>query len=160
MSYTEIYVLGENPYHAGETQNAWRGAMYVWNQIAIDYFGLQSFPTFDEDMQWKIWNAQKHHEIKDFERVVLASTMDNAVLKGSDAKALVEHFRKYAEAHPNSSIGEQADIIESLNASDDQFIAWCQTTVSGFWGREFNEETEEYDYYDVTSGSKHFFVEV
>lgn len=48
MSCTEIYVIGENHCeYQGECKNAWRGAMYVWNDVAKRYFGLEGFPSFD-----------------------------------------------------------------------------------------------------------------
>ncbi len=68
MSYTEIFSISASHCHSlGETKNAWRGAMYVWNQIAQKYFGLDSFPSFDADMQKRVWNANNEHQLTDAE---------------------------------------------------------------------------------------------
>ena len=137
MSYTEIHIVSPESYElAGEVKNAWRGAMYVWNQIAQDHFGLESFPMFDEKMQGKVWNAGNHKAISEDEYVVLASTMDHASVKVKDAPRLIKAFRCYAADHPNSSLNEQADLIfEALadfNPSDDHLIMWTQTSVCEF----------------------------
>ncbi|MGD1524647.1 hypothetical protein [Vibrio harveyi] len=154
MSYTEIYSIGERHCcQLGETKNAFRSAMYVWNHIAQKYFNLDCFPHFDEEMQRRVWNAGNEHPLTDAELIVLASTMDRVSVKVSDAPRLIEAFKAYSAEHPNSSIGEQAMIIESGldSLKPDQLIAWCQTSVSSFhFLAEYNEDEDEYEYSDLS----------
>lgn len=144
MSYTEIYTVGKDHCKKiGETRNAFRGAMYVWNHIAQQYFGLELFPSFDEELQRRIWNANNEHPLTDDEIIVLASTMDRVVVDYKDVDRLVSAFGAYAAKHPNSSFGEQAEIIKQADIQPGQKIAWCQTTVGEFLFAPVYEEDDE-----------------
>ena len=152
MSCTEIYSVGENHCeYLGETKNAWRGAMYVWNSIAQKYFGLDGFPIFDDSMQKRIWNADNEHDLPEHEKIVLASTMDSVVVKKSDIGKLVTAFEQYAIEHPNSSIGEQLEIIKHSNLEDGHMIAWLQTSVSEFCFAPDYDDDENPIYNDLSS---------
>lgn len=152
MSSTEIYAVTPNSCQdIANIRNAWRGAMYVWNDIAKRYFGLQSFPHFDEKMAKRIWNAGNEKPLILSERIVLASTMDRVTVKSSDAKRLCDAFDEYAAAHPNSSIGEQSEVIKNYQFGDGEKIAWCQTNVCEFqFSPEYDEE-ENPTYNDLSS---------
>ena len=148
MSETIIYAVkqDEEPIFIGECRNAWRGAMYVWNDIAKRYFGLDSFPMLDDDMRSKIWNAGDEKSLTDSELIVLASTMDKAVVKKEGISQLLSAFKEYGDIHENSSISDQAKLIsdEEINIPDGYSLAWVQTSVGEGWFKEYNEETEDY----------------
>ena len=150
MSNTEIYVVGKNHCELiGSTKNAWRGAAYVWDHISKKYFGLDHFPILENDLQRRIWNANDEHDLEDFESIVLSSTMDYVVVMPQHIPPLLEAFRKYAVEHPDSSIGEQGDIIEKVTLQEGQMIAWCQTTICDFiFAPEFDEENPETPIYN------------
>lgn len=134
MSSTEIYVIGKNQCELiGETKNAWRGAMYVWNDIAKRYFGWGGFPTFGLVMQSRVWNAHNYHTLTRSERIVLASTMDRVTVKVSDIPQLLLAFNEYGAQHPNSSLTEQAALIAAGSFQDGQYLAWNQTSVNEFY---------------------------
>ena len=156
MSTTSIFQLGQDPGEIGEVRNAWRGAMYVWNDIAKRYFDLENFPFFGE-MQFEVWNAAETKKLPLHEAVVLLSTMDNATVRMEDAKVVADLFEQYGREHPNSSLSEQADIIRKADVNEGDLIAWQQTSVGEFWGQEWDEEIEDWRWYDV-SGEKHFDV--
>lgn len=144
MSYTEICAIedGKEPVCIGEVRNAWRGAMYVWNDIANRYFNTD-FPTWgNNDLQSRIWNAWNDKPLSLCESIVLLTTMDKATVKKNDVGSLLHAFREYAEKHPESSIGEQADLIQSAQLEDGQLIAWVQTSVSEGWFAQWSEEDE------------------
>lgn len=151
MSCTQIYAVTKNSCRqVAEIRNAFRGAMYVWNDMSTRYFGLKSFPMFDPVMMNRIWNAQNEHEITDFEQVVLLSTMDRVVVNSADRGRLTDAFDRYAAAHPNSSLGEQSEAIKAFEFSDGELISWCQTSVGDFqFAPEYNEETDDYKYSDL-----------
>jgi hypothetical protein len=130
--------------------------MYVWNDIAKRYHHLEGFP-FVGAAQGKVWNTAQTHKMPLHEAVVLLSTMDNAVIKGEDAKEVADLFAKYGEQHPDSSLSEQAEILRNAEFEPGDVAAWLQTSVSEFWGQgEFNEETEDWEWYDPATGDKHF----
>ena len=156
MSTTTIYRLGLHPGEIGEVRNSWRGAMYVWDDIAKRYFGLTNFPMFDEAMRKKIWNASSHVKMPRHEVIVLMTTMDGATIQISDVTAVVESFDRYAYEHPNSSFGEQAAIMRAAEMEAGDLIAWNQTSVSEFWGCDWDAEKDEQTWYDPMIGDKHF----
>ena len=164
MSYTAIYAIksdkeSESVRLIEEFENAWRGAMYVWDQIARDHFGLDSFP-FMGDMQSKVWNADKDNGLSEYERIVLNSTMDKATVNKAGLEKLIAAFDEYGINHPNSSISEQAKALKELsdNLEDDELIAWQQTSVGEFWGEIDWDEDGEAVYYNHVNGNIHFDV--
>lgn len=150
MSSTEIFFLedGTNEWEQiGETKNAFRSAMYVWNEIAKKYFKLDCFPGFfDKKMMGRIWNAQNEHKLKECEHAVLLSTMDGAFFESKDINRVINFFFEYGQDNPNSSLTEQAEILS--NFSDDGnrsgVFAFLQTSVSDFGFEYYCEDTEEY----------------
>jgi hypothetical protein len=158
MSTTVIYRLGRDPGEIGEMRNAWRGAMYVWNDVAKRYCGLDGFPIFDDGKRGRVWNSHNNPRMPEHERIVLLSTMDNAGVYGRDAKAVADAFERYGREHPHSSLIEQAEILRTADLQPDDLVAWLQTSVSEFWGRSWNEEREDDDWYDPATGTKHFDV--
>jgi hypothetical protein len=160
MSTTSIYRLGRDPCCLFEARNAWRGAMQVWNHVARRYFGLEMFP-WSGDMQNKVWGAARTHPLSPEEKIVLLTTMDNAVVRGGDAEAVAAAFDAYGAGHTDSSFREQAEAIraaiKSGDIQPDDFLAWQQTSVGEFWGRQgWNEAKENWDWYDPNTGDKHF----
>lgn len=150
-----MYRLGRKPGQIGETRNAWRGAMHVWNDIAERYFGLTAFPMFDAAASNKIWNAHHHHSLPAHEIIVLMTTMDFATVCGRDASAVADAFDKYAREHPNSSIAEQAHILRTADIQPNDLIGWQQTSVSDFWGSGWDTKTDQRTWYEIET-KQHF----
>lgn len=159
MSYTTIYKMGNEIKEVGDIRNSWRGGMYVWNQIAKKYFNQDSFPMFDEELASKIWNAHDHVSLTSDEIIVLASTMDKATVNAKGLPDLIEAFEAYGQQHESSSFLEQAELLRKVDLNSVEYIGWCQTSCGEFWGEgDFNEETEEYDYYNPNNSDIHFDV--
>lgn len=157
MSCTTIYKIGKNVEEVAEIQNAHRGAMYVWHETARKYFGLQSFPMFDEKMMSKVWNAHVDKNVSDHDAIVLASTMDKAVVDKDSIQDLIKAYEAYGAENENSSFLEQAEALKTVTLGDGEFIAWHQTSCGDFWvDLEWNEDEEDYDRYDPNAGDIHF----
>lgn len=149
MSTTLIYAVrqDEEPIFIGECRNAFRGAMYVWTDIAKRYFGLECFPHFDGDMQHRVWNAGNEKPLTNAELIVLVSTMDKATVGKSGIDELLAAFREYGANHGHSSISEQAELINESQTKipDGYSLAWIQTSVCGEgWFGVWDEEGEKY----------------
>ncbi|HHP5492985.1 hypothetical protein ACTG16_21840 [Aeromonas sp. 23P] len=131
MTATLIYAVkqDEPPVLIGETENSFRGAMYVWNDIAVRYFDLEYFPHFDDGMQRRIWNAGNEKPLTEAELIVLASTMDKAVVSHCGIDKLVAAFNEYAAYNEYSSFKEQAALIGAASIDDGYAVAWNQTSV-------------------------------
>ena len=158
MSTTNIYRLGREPAEIGETHNSWRGAMYVWNDIAKRYFGLSTFPLFDDTARLKIWNAHTYASLPQHEIIVLMTTMDFAVVCGRSARIVADAFEKYGKEHPHSSLAEQAEILLSADIQSNDWIGWQQTSVAEFWGEQWDGKKNEMIWYDPATNDKHFDV--
>lgn len=147
MSTTQVFAVkqDEEPIFLGECRNAFRGAMYVWSDISKRYFGLDGFPPFDLDMQSRVWNAGNEKPLTEAELIVLASTMDKAIVDPAGIQQLLVAFVEYGEAHENSSISEQAEIINKSipEIPDGYALAWIQTSVcADGWFVNWDKENE------------------
>lgn len=140
-----------------ETENSWRGAMHIWNTLSKKYnISGSLFSGFQ-----KLWKLVDTNTLEDFENIVLKSTFDNVVVKKEEIPMLLEAFKEYDKQYPNSSLLEQAAIIETeiLQNSEMQGVCWNQTSVnSNPWTEGYNEETDEDIPYNVTTGKKHWFL--
>lgn len=150
-----MYRLGHNPGEIGSTSNAWLGAMYVWNDIAKRYLGLEGFGFSTADHR-RVWNAWKYYQLPQHEIIVLMSTLDNALVKAEDRDAVIAAFEQYGNEHPNSSLTAQARILRDVELRPGDFIGWAQTSVSGFWGSSHDGDHDEIVWYNPHTENKHF----
>ena len=165
MSQTTIFFLAGDESFTVDFKNSFRGAMYVWNDIAKRYCGFDHFPSFSLDDQMEVWNFANNNPEKMpiHEAIVMASTMDKALLEPDKWIELVEAFEKYSLDHPDSSIGDQAaairEAMESEKASLIKGIGWRQTSVCGdsLW-EVWSEESDDYDAYCPNSSDEHFWI--
>jgi len=159
MSYTEIYGVKNNGevVFVGEVENAWRGAMFVWKQLADKYeVGGDLFGGFHE-----LWAMADTGRLVDYENMVMKSTFDNVVVKREDLARLIMSFRKYGELNPNSSFLEQAKIIEEEILKDGNMVGVCWNQISvneNPWCNGFDEEADEYIPYNTTKQNKHWYM--
>jgi hypothetical protein len=160
MTTTTLYRLGTYPGQIGECQNSWRGAMYVWTDIARRYCGFETFPMFDEVARNRVWNVWRSEPMPLHDAVVLLSTMDYATISARDVPAVANAFEMYGRNHPESSLCEQAALLRAARFEDGDVVAWRQTSVSEFWGEtwlpEPNDDGDEAKYYDPAKGDRHF----
>lgn len=151
MHCTVIAIVTNDSYkEIGITLNPWRGAMYVWNQIAQKYFGLEGFPFFDHELQRRVWNAGNEHALTDHELIVLASTMDKVFVNQRDLSALIEAFELYAAEHPNSSLGEQAQLIKQADIEPHQYLVWDQNSVAPCYFKPTHDDRGSVTYSDLS----------
>jgi len=131
--------------------------MYIWNDIAKRYCGLDGFP-FDDRGQKKVWNAWQLGNMPKHEKIVLLSTMDFATASGKDIEAVCAAFEQYGQEHPNSSLAEQASLLRAAGLGAEDLAAWNQTSVSEFWGSSWDEEKDDTVWYDAANDDKHFDI--
>ncbi|MCE8034574.1 hypothetical protein EKK97_13815 [Billgrantia tianxiuensis] len=168
MSRTEIFLLQPNGgVHVLEFRNAWRGAMYVWNDIAKRYCGFERFPLgFDDkgkEQQMDVWNyGNRNPDMPEHDAIVLLSTMDHALLEPDQWERLAEAFEKYGSEHPDSSYSEQAaalrQAMESEAGKDVTGIGWLQTSVCDTEWLIWDEDGEERRSYDPSKDEGHLWI--
>ena len=175
MTCTEIHGITKNSAeHIGETKNSWRGAMAVWRILEKKYLpkyvpewaktmgGNNKYSrtiTMSPDDIKEIWDLFKSDKLSELERIVLGSTFDNVLVRVENIDQLLKAFREF---EGNTSLKEQAEIIEKTIAENPEIVAigWNQTSVNGdVWtSANFNEEIEEYTGYNLEKDTKHWFL--
>jgi hypothetical protein len=176
MSYTEIFGFKNGKVAVQEEiKNSFRGAMAVWTILDKTYlppYYAKWDPTkpmsrasamFDQDAMKEVWGLANDKKVPIDERLVMASTFDKVLVKHENLPKLIEAFRNFDEAYPEqSSIGEQADILQALYDDEEiDAVGWNQTSVNGdHWGNigDYDEETEEYDSYDHINQTDHWWL--
>jgi hypothetical protein len=162
MSSTVMYFLQGDKQSDVEFKNAWLGAMYIWNDVAMRHLGLSNFP-FMSSGRSKVWNyGNSHPEMPEHERIVLISTMDGALASISQLERLVAAFEKYGEEHPRSSVAAQAKEIKAFMDSGEaslvKAIGWNQNSICDDRWSSYDEASDDYVSYDPSSGSNHFWI--
>lgn len=178
MSSTEIFKItkhGDVVYH-DETRNAWRGAMAIWGILEKRYLKPLPKPIWMSNEQYNdsgytrscipsfgkerhplqdVWDLVKNEEVSRVDKIVLSSTFDFIVIMKPHLHKIIEAFNSF---DGETSLKEQAEILQNLLDSDDDFIgvAWNQTSVNGDMWSVWNKEKEECDPYDINTGEKHW----
>lgn len=148
MSYTEIYKFKKSgkAEFLGETKNAWRGAMAIWNILDEKYlppFIPEWAKNLQKDLDKKyyrshdfagkaikeVWDLFKSESVSETDKIVLGSTFDNVIVLKNDLPKLIEAFRNFKG---QTSLKEQADILEKALKEDKNLIAiaWNQTSIN------------------------------
>ena len=163
MSYTEMVGFNKDgsAYSQADIHNAFLGAMEVWRRMEEKYLPMGQFSRCvmgsEKDMR-EIWDLVGNDKVSENDQICLATTFDNCVVKKEDFHKVITAFREF---DGETSLSEQADVIEEMLADEDCIaVAWNQTSVNcNQWlSDSFNEEKEEYIPYNLFSGEKHFYL--
>lgn len=180
MSYTELFLFNQSGDAEGfaDIRNSHRGAMAVWLALERKYlpslpipayagffemdgkpydYHSRTMPSNHEDAMKDIWELANDDRLSDAEQIALATTFDRVVVKAENVGRVVTAFREF---EGETSLKEQADAIEGAMASGTiRAIAWNQTSVNGgAWEADYNEETDDYDPYNLDTGGNHWFL--
>lgn len=164
MSYTEIVGFNKegDAYSQADIHNAFRGAMAVWRAMEEKYLHVGRFSRCvmgsEKDMK-EIWDLAGSEKVSDNDKICLASTFDNVVVKKKDFQKVINAFREF---DAETSLKEQADVLEEMLADEDCIaVAWNQTSVNeNTWlsGGGYDEEKDEYAPYNLFKGEKHQYI--
>lgn len=159
MSYTELFGFDRkgNAYPQAEVENAWRGAMAIWNIMEKRHLPPAPYSRLMNPVEAKkIWGLYADKRVPMHERIVLLSTMDKCLVKKEDFPRLIEAFRKF---EGDTSLPEQADILETMMADDDCIaVGWNQTTVSASHWSRYDEDADDEIPYNCLTGEDHFWL--
>jgi len=180
MSYTTIYIFGPDGTVTDtvDFQNAYGSAIAIWGAIGRKYLtreqrdphGLEKAigKHYDNPMDYadQVWKLGER--LENFERLVLDSTFDNAVVRFEDLQAVAEAFEEFARIHgpwfeTNKrvfSVGKQGEALRALLDRDDvRAVAWRQTSVSSVaWDGRWDEEADEEIPYNLDAMDTHWFI--
>ena len=107
----------------------------------------------------EIWNLADDENVQYRDRIVLASTFDNILVKKADIPKLIEFFKDFGG---DTSLPEQAEILQkAYDAPDVIAVGFNQTSVNAdTWtnagGRD--PETEEWLPYNCLTMDKHMWL--
>lgn len=83
---------------------------------------------FDIEKMREIWNLVDNPDVATTERIVLFTTLDKCLVKKEDFEKVISAFREF---EGNTSLSEQADILEGLLSDDDCIaVGWHQNSIS------------------------------
>ena len=111
MSYIEIFKFDENGNSEsfGMVDNAWLGAMRVWDILGKKYCGHGV--SINRGQMKAIWNLVYNSDVASDEKIVLCTTFDKCLAKKEDIPKIIDAFRKFAG---NTNLDEQADMLENM----------------------------------------------
>ncbi|NCC05985.1 MAG: hypothetical protein EOM37_18535 [Proteobacteria bacterium] len=180
MSHTTIYTFDAdgNAEEYADISNSWRGAMAIWNVLEQKHLpqfrpkyvpahipdsDIERFCGFKpkrtgsdiSDMQ-KIWDLVESENVSLAEKICLATTFDNMVVRANEIDRVIESFRSF---QGKTSLNEQADILERIKKEGKYIaVAWRQTSVCESPWVVYDETTEEFTPYNLNTGSKHLYL--
>lgn len=188
MSYTTIYAFDAkgNSQSYATFRNSWRFCPVIWKYFEDKYLpplrpdyipkhiadsdverflgykpsrtlSLPKGPNFDDfSDQQEIWNLAGDINIPLNERIVLCSTFDNMIVRIDEVDRVIAAFREF---EGETSLGEQADILERIKNEEKYIaVAWHQTNLCESPWCVYDEAKEDYNPYNLNSGSKHHFL--
>lgn len=166
MSHTTILSVSESgpmvPIY--DFENAWLSAMHIWMRIDKKYNMYPGENGFSMALIMgrlsKIWNICDDKKFPIFERLVVASTLDRAILRQARFREMAEAMSQFATIHGAGTLGEQAAAIMSLNQNNAYGVAWRQTSVGHSTWYINDESCEEgVRMYDLSRDSGHWFID-
>lgn len=187
MSCTEIYTFDKEGYACwyGEVKNAWRGAMSIWGALeekylppyipkyvlrlgittheqAINELGYKPMRVtswMDESAMQEIWNLADSDKVSEVDKICLHTTFDKVLIRKEDIPKVVDAFKNF---EAETSLKEQADILEEIYKSDDYIaVGWCQTSAnSKSWGdyHGYDDEKDESIPYNCLNEIEHYWL--
>lgn len=156
MSTTEIYGVKDNGdvVKVGETDQALRGAMFIWTQLGKRYNagGIMDFSP--------LWALQDSPQMEANHSLVLKTTFDGAVVMKDEIPKVLAAFSAFDAEFPGSSLPKQADIIERkiLHNDDMMGVCWSQTSSLAHAWEVQDDETDAYIPYNVNEQTEHWVV--
>ena len=176
MSYTEIFKFRKdgNAEAIGETKNAFRSAMAVWDildkkylpkfvpewakrigEVDKEYFRSSDFGGGGLKEVWDLFNKEN---VSETDKIALGSTFDKVIVLKEDLPKLIEAFKSF---EGETSLKDQVVIIEEALVEDPELlgIAWNQTSVNGDCWTNFggyDEEKQEEIPYNILTMDEHW----
>ena len=161
MSCTELYVAradGDLALEA-EFQNSWLGGMAIWNAMARQYCGYDTFPMFDAAGRSKVWALAGNEKVPEQDRVTLATTLDRFLVPGDALVRVAECLEHSAGWMGRTHLRDQAACLRELAAAGDvRAVGWNQSSVTyGYWLRQ-DEGAEESRPYNIDRDTEHHWL--
>ncbi len=153
MSYCQIITINkDHEFGVFETfRNAYGGAAFIWNVLCDEFLPGHIWIMGNND---KLWNLCEDLRLDAFEREVLLSTFDYAIIKRENFTKMAESFERFILKYPSKSniichLDKWGDAFQWLSAKND-LIGAC------FYHMSVSENV--WAEYDLTKENKHFCI--
>lgn len=161
MSYTELYKVCKDGHveSYAEFRNSHRGASLVWMQMSRRYLGRDA-NLLNMEPVWDLWRNQS---VPLADRIVMASTFDNVMVRRTEFKRLCDAIAEYCQRIDGGTLPEQAQAITQLLDDDDCIaVCWNQTSVNadGTWWVYDDDEDDDDDgrAYNINADHDHWYL--
>ena len=165
MSYCALMIVdnsGEVLNHT-EFRNSWGYGAFIWTKLFDKYLKdpCEKYDSWmSEKNSEKLWKLVHDDRLEGFERRVLASTFDNAMVKKANFAEFVHDLQAFAEKYPDSKavchIQDMAQIIDNL---EDIAICWHLTSVCSNPWYVYDGEKDESEVYNINTREDHWFLD-
>lgn len=155
MNNTTIFKFNENgeSEEAANIKNSYRGCVAIWKYMGDKYLGIRVpssliINSSDLEKMKKIWSLVNDTRITLEEAIVMATTLDDYLVKKEDVPTVIKAFREF---EGDTSLPDQADILEKL--IDDEScigVGWHQNSMTCKKWFDYNclNETNHYWLFD------------
>jgi hypothetical protein len=160
MSYCEIFIVpGNGELCSGkEFGNAHRGAGIIWSKIGQRHLGWQGHEMFKEQEARRLWELARRPDVPLRDRVALACTFDNAMLRLEDVPWFCGQMDDFIAAYDLEQYHPRAWVsyLRSVHRNEPAGIfgfCWNHTSLNAdAWmveDHEIEDEDEGYRMFDV-----------
>jgi len=146
-----------------EFRNAWGYAAFIWTKLFDEY--AEKAHEYDswmsDESSKKLWALANDDRLKEYERHVLASTFDSAMLDRKDFSGFVDALHAFHRKHaPGDSTCHLLDMAEEIGMMDEQAVCWYHTSVcEDPWFDYSKEEDDDGCPYNINDGKRHWFLD-
>lgn len=169
MSYVTIHKVPEvgaiESY--AEAENAWLGAMYIWESMYLRYVSKGVYDldqvrmNMHRNMQ-SVWDLAKDEQIPLEFRIVLTTTFDKVMVRRADLPRVIGAFSSFRLAFGgDNNLGQQQKALrELLNDETCYAVCWTQTSVADDIWMVYEQEKDDHRWYDLSRDTGHWFLEL
>lgn len=164
MSYCELlgFTKDGEMIHLEEYRNAHGWAAYIWASLHRKYMGNTLSYL---ELALKMEKFLKGDQLLDEEKIALWSTSDQALVTVFEIPTLIRAYKAFLQLHhPGDKwVCHLPQMIKDLrqiadNPENISVVGWYGMSVGDNPWSTYNSETEEYEDYNINTGTKHNFL--
>jgi len=172
VSYTELFPVGADGdiHQVFQISNSWGGGMAVWMALSAKYVPEYGDGTGGMMEGYKkLFDLLKTDRLNSWERIVLLTTCDGAMVKAENfakvAEAMETFFAEYKPALEGRvfHLDRQANYLRKLDGEREEkgwrAVGWNQTSVNGNcpWYGSYDDD-ENHTPYNLDKQDTHWWV--
>lgn len=161
MSYTTLYKVCQDGcvIEHSRYRNSHQAAMLVWDNMARKYLGQPASKyMLDQQMQC-VWNLWKNPDVHESERILMAATFDQVMVKRENFQRLIDAIRECGCLFAGHFYQQVRAVVSFRDDNDCIAICWQQTSVARpAWQVYGDDDEEEGRQYNIFEDEGHWFL--